>query len=144
MNGLHIVFVFIASAILASFTDWYFFGVLFHARYGLTPGVWKKYRDKRDAMTSIGISEGIMSIRSLVFILVCGGLGFVSSASTLLAAVALSVMIPVPLLITNAIYIPMDRSIVVSHSLGWPARLVFTALCEGKCWYAKSSSDIPS
>jgi hypothetical protein len=129
MNGLHIVFVFIASAILASFTDWYFFGVLFHGRYGLTPGVWKKYRDKRDEMTSIGISEGIMSISSLVFILVCGRLGFVSSASTLLAALALWVMIPVPLLMTNAIFIPMHRSIVVSHSLGWLARLVITALC---------------
>jgi|HubBroStandDraft_4_1064222.scaffolds.fasta_scaffold50603_4 hypothetical protein len=70
-----------------------------------------------------------MSISSLVFILVCGRLGFVSSASTLLAAVALWVMIPVPLLATNAIFIPMDRSIVVSHSFGWLARLVITALC---------------
>jgi hypothetical protein len=38
-------------------------------------------------------------------------------------------MIPVPLLITNAVYIPMSRLIVVSHSLGWLARLLVTAIC---------------
>ncbi len=38
-------------------------------------------------------------------------------------------MIPVPLLMTNAVYIPMSRRIVVSHSLGWLARLLVTAVC---------------
>jgi hypothetical protein len=33
------------------------------------------------------------------------------------------------LLITNAVYIPMSRLIVVSHSLGWLARLSVTAIC---------------
>ena len=33
------------------------------------------------------------------------------------------------LLLTNAIFIPMDRRIVASHSLGWLARLLTTALC---------------
>ena len=129
MSGLHLLLAFLASAILASFTDWYCFGVLFHDRYGHTPGVWKKYRDKKDEMTSIGISQAIMSISSLVFILVCSHLGLVSMPLTLLAAVVVWAMIPVPLLATNAIFIPMDRWIVVSHSLGWLARLVITALC---------------
>jgi hypothetical protein len=37
-------------------------------------------------------------------------------------------MIPVPLLATNAVFIPMDRLITVSHALGWLARLVITAV----------------
>src|SRR5262245_38479504 len=129
MNGLHILFAFLASAVAASFTDWYFFGVLFHDRYKSTLGVWKEYRNKKDEMTSIAISQVIMSISSLVFILVCAQLELLSVLSALLFAVAAWLMIPVPLLATNAVFIPMDRMIVLSHSLGWLARLAITALC---------------
>ena len=80
-------------------------------------------------MKSIGISQGILSISSLVFILACSHLGLIAFWSSLAAAAALWVMIPVPLLVTNAIYIPMDRLIVVSHSLGWLSRLMLTAMC---------------
>ena len=129
MNWTRIVFSFLTSTVLCSFTDWYFFGVLFHDRYLKTPGVWKKYKDKGDEMKSIGISQGILSISSLVFILACSHLGLIAFWSSLAAAAALWVMIPVPLLVTNAIYIPMDRLIVVSHSLGWLSRLMLTAMC---------------
>jgi hypothetical protein len=129
MNWLHVLAAFVASAVAASFTDWYFFGVLFHHRYGNTPGIWRKYQTKKDEATSIAVSQGIMSVSSLVFILACAHLGLVRLIPSLLAAVSIWIMIPVPLLVTNAIFIPMDRWIVVSHSLGWLARLVATALC---------------
>jgi hypothetical protein len=120
---------FVASAVGASFTDWLFFGVLFHGRYEKTPGTWKKYANKKDELRSIGLSQAIMSLSSRVFILGCAHLGLVRLNSSLLAAVGLWIMIPVPLLATNAVFIPMDRLIVVSHSLGWLARLVITGLC---------------
>jgi hypothetical protein len=128
INWPHILLAFICSAVVASLTDWYFFGVLFHDRYAKTPAVWRRYRDKSDEYRSIVISQAVLAVSSLVFILVCSGLGLVSARSALLAAVTVWVMIPVPLLATNAIFIPMDRSIVVSHSLGWLARLLVTAL----------------
>jgi hypothetical protein len=129
MNWLHVLLAFVGSAVRSTFTDWYFFGVLFHQRYGNTPGVWRKYKDKKDETTSIAVSEGIMSVTSLVFIPACAHLGLVRLIPALLAAGALWIMIPVPLLVTNAIFIPMDRWMVVSHSLGWLARLITTALC---------------
>lgn len=129
MSGLHVAMAFLASAILSSFTDWYFFGVLFHNRYGNTPGVWKKYKDKADEIKSISVSEVILSVSSLGFILICSHLNLLTFESSFCAALGLWIIFPVPLLVTNAIYIPMDRLIVVSHALGWLSRLVITALC---------------
>ena len=101
--------------------------MLFHDRYAKTPALWRTYRDKSDEYRSIGISQAILAISSLLFIIVCSGLGLVSAKSAFLTAATLWVMIPVPLLATNAIFLPMDRLIVVSHSLGWLARLLVTA-----------------
>jgi len=123
-----VLLAFLCSAAVTSLTDWYFFGVLFHNRYAKTPGVWRMYRDKNDEYRSIGIAQAILVVSSLVFILVCSSLGLVSAKSALLMAVTVWVMIPVPLIATNAIFIPMDRLIVVSHCLGWLARLLVTAL----------------
>ena len=95
--------------------------------YAKTPALWRTYRDKSDEYRSIGISQAILAISSLLFIIVCSGLGLVSAKSAFLTAATLWVMIPVPLLATNAIFLPMDRLIVVSHSLGWLARLLVTA-----------------
>jgi hypothetical protein len=129
MNWLHVLYAFVASAIIASFTDWYFFGVLFHERYNRTPGAWRKYRDKKDEISSILVSQVIMSVSSLIFIVACGHLGLVSLTASLVAAVTIWIMIPLPLLAVNAVFMSIDRMIVVSHSLGWLARLVITALC---------------
>src|ERR1700730_9543484 len=129
MNWTQVVLAFVASAVLASFTDWYFFGVLFHDPYRTTPGVWRQYKDKKDEMRSIAISELFMSISSFVFILASAHQGWTSLSKAAVAALAAWVMIPVPLLITNAVYIPMSRLIVVSHWLGWLARLLVTAIC---------------
>ena len=129
MNWTQVVLAFVASAVLASFTDWYFFGVLFHDRYRATPGVWNQYKDKKDEMRSIAISELFMSISSLVFIVASAHQGWTSLSRAAVAALVAWVMVPVPLLITNEVYIPMSRLIVVSHSLGWLARLLVTAIC---------------
>ena len=41
------VLVVVLSAILASFTDWFFMGVLFHDRYDIHPEVWREGRKER-------------------------------------------------------------------------------------------------
>jgi|SRR5215469_1233341 len=128
MNWPHILLAFICSAVVTSLTDWYFFGVLFHDRYGTTPGVWRTYREKSDEYRSIGIAQAILAVSLLVFILACSRLGLTSAKSALLTAGTVWAMIPVPLIATNAVFIPMDRLLVLSHSLGWLARLLVTAL----------------
>ncbi len=47
---------------------------------------------------------------------------------TLVFAVLVWLMVPVPLLITNALFIKLHPLVVVSNSLGWLAKLVVAAL----------------
>jgi hypothetical protein len=129
MNWGQVLIAFVAAAAVASFTDWYFFGVLFHDRYFATPGVWRRYVDRKDEMRSIAISELYMSVSLFVFIVTCAHQHWTSVANAATAAVVAWVMLPVPLLVTNAIYIPMSRLLVVSHALGWLARLLVAAIC---------------
>jgi len=78
--------------------------VLFHDRYRATPGVWRQYKDKKDEMRSIAISELLMSISSLVFIVASAHQGWTSLSKVAVAALVAWMMVPVPLLITNAVY----------------------------------------
>lgn len=70
-------------------------------------------------------------------------LGFLTSASfvftcvlfhvhgyggTLKLAVLCWLMVPIPLLITNALFIKLHPFVVVSHSLGWLAKLAVAAI----------------
>jgi hypothetical protein len=128
MTWLSIGGAFVASAVATSLSDWYFFGVLFHSRYLKTPGVWKAYRDRKDEQNSLVMAQAVLTVSTLVFILVCAHQGWVSAGTSIPAAIILWVMVPLPLIVVNAIYIPMDRWLVVSHSLGWLARLIITAL----------------
>lgn len=129
MNALHIFLAFIAAAVVGSFSDWYFFGVLFHKYYGTTPGIWRQYKNKKDEMRTVWVSQIWMSFSSLVFILACAHEQWMAFPSTIAAAVTVWLMIPLPLLIVNSFFIPMDKKIVVSHSLGWLVRLIITAVC---------------
>ena len=129
MNWLLLLMTFIASTVVGSFTDWYFFGVLFHSRYQKTPDTWKKYKDKKDEMKSIGLAQIFMSFSSLVFIYSCAKMGWTTWSTSLTTALTVWIMVPLPLLMTNAIFIPMDRFIVLGHALGWLVRLIITAAC---------------
>jgi hypothetical protein len=129
MNYLHIVEASAAAIILASFTDWYFFGILFHDRYHAIPGAWKKYTDKKDEMTSITVSMLYQSITSIIFIGACGYLQLNALLPALVAALVVWLMVPLPLLLSYSVFLKTDKLIIVSHSLGWLARLLVSAVC---------------
>jgi hypothetical protein len=131
MNWIHIVEAAVVASVLASFTDWYFFGVLFHDRYHTIPGVWKKYEDKKDEIRTISITTLYYSFSSFVFVFLCDYFHFTNLTASIFLAIALWFMLPLPILLSYGMYIRMDRAIVLSHSLGWLARLLVTALCAG-------------
>jgi hypothetical protein len=128
VSWLRLLGVLAAAAAVTSLSDWYFFGVLFHGRYRRTPGVWRAYRNRADQQLSLGAAQALLTVSTLVFILVCAHQGWVSARTSIPAAITLWVMVPVPLIAVNTIYIPMDRWIAAGHALGWLARLLLTAL----------------
>jgi hypothetical protein len=85
--------------------------------------------DRKDETRSIAISELYISVSLFVFIVTCAHQHWSSFAKAATAALVAWIMLPVPIFVTNAIYIPMSRLLVVSHALGWLARLLVAATC---------------
>jgi hypothetical protein len=130
VNWIRIIEAGVAASILASFSDWYFFGILFHTRYHREgPGIWRKYKDKKDEMRSIFLSTIYQSITCFVFVIACRYLGITILAHALFAAGVAWFMLPLPLLLSQANFIRIDRMIIFSHSVGWLARLLISAMC---------------
>jgi hypothetical protein len=130
MNWVHIIEAAIVASIAASFTDWYFFGVLFHDRYHQGGAdVWRRYADKKDEVRSILLATMSQSITCFLFIPFCDYFRVTTLPHALELAGIVWLMLPVPILLSYAIFIRMHRLIIVSHSLGWLVRLAICAFC---------------
>src|SRR5262245_9948151 len=131
MNWLKFFETVIAASLLASMTDWYFFGVLFHDRYHSTPGVWRKYKSKKDETRSILVGTLLGSFTCMIFVASCVILKLTSLSIALSTAAFLWVMIPLPMLATQSIFMKYDRALALAHAGGWLAKLLVSAACVG-------------
>ena len=130
MNWVRILEAAILASVVASFTDWYFFGILFHDRYNKNgPGFWRQYTDKKDEVRSIFIATLAQSVTCFIFIPLCGYFGVTTLLRASILAGIAWLMLPVPILFSYAIFARIDRMLILSHSLGWLARLVICAGC---------------
>jgi hypothetical protein len=133
MNTLmRIVVATLLSGILASFTDWFFGGYLFHKQYLAYPEIWRNAPgDKAGENRAILWSVVLGFLTCAAFVFAC----IVFHIHGYFAAIHLALFVwliaPVPLLITNALFIKMHPLNVVSNSLGWLAKLILAALAVG-------------
>jgi uncharacterized protein DUF1761 len=127
MNWTHFLIALIGSGIVMSLTDWFFFGILFHDKYHAHPEVWRG-------------KPGQPETRNIIIVTL---LGFVTAAVFLIMythshahgfthafgfAFHIWLMVALPLIISNALYIKFHPLLVVSHSLGWLAKLTVVAI----------------
>jgi hypothetical protein len=117
----------LAAAIASSLTDWFFFGVLFHDKYLLTPELWRG-GPKGTETKQIMWSTVIATISCALFILLCAGLNFHSYSATLKLAAAVWLISSLPIVVTNHLFIKLNWNLAVSHSLGYLVRLVLAAI----------------
>ena len=130
MDWKHFVLAVIAAAIAGSLADWPFAGVLFHDKYLAYPEVWRPNLKQNDAGPIAGsIFLGLLTFAA--FMAACVMFNIHGYRSYLEFAVLLWVMVPLPLTITNALFIKLHPLIVVSHSLGWLAKLVIASVAAG-------------
>lgn len=130
MNWKHFLLAVTASGIAGSFADWLFAGVLFHDKYMADPQVWRPTLRQNDT-GPIAWSMVLGFLTYAAFMAACVMFKIHGYRFDLQLAVLLWLMIPVPLTITNALFIKLHPLIVVSHSLGWLAKLVVAALFAG-------------
>src|ERR1700761_3950018 len=85
MSWIVIAAVF-AAGTLASFTDWFFMGVLFHDRYGRYPETWWP-RDKKTEMKPILYSTALGYVTAAAVMALCAMAGVDSIRSGIEVAV---------------------------------------------------------
>lgn len=133
MNLGHVALAIVVSGLATSMTDWFFGGVLFHKKYLAFPEIWRRRAGERGENKAIAWSIVLGFLTCAAFVLTCSAFGVRGYATAFRFAAALWLIAPLPLLITNALFIKMHPLNVVSNSLGWLAKLVAAAGCVG--WF---------
>jgi hypothetical protein len=127
MNVERFLLAVLAAGVIGSFTDWFFGGILFHGKYLAYPEVWRQTGGKSET-PAVAWSIVLGFLTAAAFMGVCVAFAVHGYRASLELAGLCWLMVPVPLLITNALFIKMHPLIVFSHALGWLAKLVVAAL----------------
>ena len=116
----------VAAVILASLVDWLFGGVLFHDRYMVFPEVWRNPRGGGGESRAVGMSAAVAVLTPIVFVLLCRRLGL-RGGETYWLAVAIWLVAPLPLLVTQHLFVRIDPLVTASHATGWLVKLLVCA-----------------
>ena len=121
----HVFAASIVGAVLGSIADWVFAGVLFHGRYQRHPEVW---RTGGSESLRIGGAQALCLLTSVAFVALASMLGQVELPGTLKLAAMIWAIVPLPLLVTNALFIKIDPLVTASHAAGWLVKLLLIAV----------------
>ena len=124
MNWARFALAVVVSGVVITFTDWFFFGVLFHEKYSVYPEVW---RVSQTGNRLIWIAVGFFT--SAVFIYACARLYLYKYGATLKLALWMWLALALPIIATDALFMKLHPLVVVAHSLGWLTRLIVAGIC---------------
>lgn len=121
-----LVAIVIGAGIVTSLTDWFFAGDWIHRRFSY-PEVWRKGAESK----AIALTSPFPFLTCGVFAFLAARLGIQSVEAALKLAVAVWVIGPLPLILTNAAFIKLHRVFVVSYATGWLVKLIVVAIAVG-------------
>jgi hypothetical protein len=128
MNWTRFFLAVLLSGFATSITDWLFMGVLFHEKYLATPEIWRLKSGQSETRSIVlSLLLGVLSCAALLCLFIWSGTPFVYGA-TLRVVVLVWVGAALPIILTNIVWIKMHPLVGVSHSLGWLAHFIVTAL----------------
>lgn len=128
MNWTRLVAIIIGAGVVSSLTDWLFAGDWLHRRYTY-PEIWRKGAEAR----AIALSSPLPFLTCGVFAYVAAWLHLHSVPSAVKLAVAVWLIGPLPLILTNAAFMKLHRVFVVSYATGWLVKLTIVAAAVG--WF---------
>src|SRR3954471_9699179 len=121
---MHFLFALVAAVVGISLTDWFFFGVLFHDRYMLTPEVWREVPEGKKIAGSMLFAV----VGAAAYLVLLGELQPPDIESLVRLSLLVWLIAGLPQTVTNTIYVKYAPELVITHSLGWLARIAVTAL----------------
>jgi len=130
MNWARFVAIIIGAGILSSLSDWFFAGDWIHRRFTYLE-VWRQGGESR----AIALASPLPFVTCGAFVFVAARLGLHSVSSALKLAVAVWMIGPLPLILTNAAFMKLHRVFVMSYAIGWLTKLVIAAVAVG--WFLR-------
>ena len=109
---------------LGSLSDWLFAGVLFHGRYQRHPEIWREGIGER---TRIIVAQGFVLLTCTVMVLLAAKLHQTDLVGAVKLSIAIWLIGPLPLLLTNYLFIKIDVLVTASHAAGWMVKLLLIA-----------------
>lgn len=131
MSYWRIALAIVVSGTVAMFADWFFGGVLFHKQYMAHPEIWRYIGKRQEESRAIAWSVALGYVTCAAFVFACRIFQVRGLAHALELAALIWFIAPLPLLITNALFIKMHPLTVVAHSLGWLAKLLIAGAAVG-------------
>ena len=122
MNWIRLVAIIIGTGVITSLTDWVCAGDWIHRRFTY-PEIWRKGEESR----AIALTSPLPFLTCGVFAWVLSCLGIYTWAGAVKLAVAIWLIGPLPLILTNAAFIKLHRMFVVFYALGWLLKLTIVA-----------------
>jgi hypothetical protein len=126
MNWVRLAAVVVGTGVITSLTDWFFAGDWIHRRYTY-PEVWRQGVEAK----AIALTSPLPFLTCGVFAYVAASLGLHSASSAVKLAVAMWLIGPLPLILTNAAFMKLHRVFVVSSAIGWLTKLLIVAVAVG-------------
>jgi hypothetical protein len=130
MNWTRFLLIVIASGVVSSLTDWFFAGDWIHRRFTY-PEIWRQGNEAR----AIVLTSPLPFLTCAVFVAVIAWLDLHSAVTAVILAVAIWLMGPLPLILTNAAFMKLHRVFVASYATGWLVKLVIVAAAAG--WFLR-------
>lgn len=128
MNWTRFVLIVIGTGVVSSLTDWFFAGDWLHRRYTY-PEVWRQGSESR----AIALTSPLPFLTCGICAYVIARLGLHTVAGASKLAVAVWLIGPLPLILTNAAFMKLHRVFVASYATGWLVKLLIVAVATG--WF---------
>ncbi len=126
MNWPRLIAIIIGAGIVSSLTDWFFAGDWLHRRFTY-PEIWRQGAESK----AIALTSPLPFLTCAVFAFVAARLGLHSVSSAVKLAVAIWLIAPLPLILTNAAFMKLHRVFVISYAIGWFVKLCIVAAAVG-------------
>jgi hypothetical protein len=124
---MRILLAILIANVVVSLTDWFFFGFLFHEKYGAFPEVWRRPRGGPGESKAIALSALVGALTPTLFVLACSFLDLAWPLHAFLLAFLVWLMCPVPMWIWNYLFMKVHPLILLAGILGWLVRLGVSA-----------------
>lgn len=126
MNWTRLVLIAISAGVVTSLTDWLFAGDWLHRRFTY-PEIWRQGAEAK----AIALTSPLPFLTCGAFAYVSGRLGLHSVGSAVKLAIAVWMIGPLPLILTNAAFMKLHRVFVASYIISWFAKLMIVAIAVG-------------